>query len=178
MESRFGLGVAVEKEAVVDPLPWPVVHGMAISLENVPTPRYDLLPDQFFIKRVVQATRGCPFTCSFCTVPTLNPGFRTRPVERVIADVRYNQFRHCWQRKIVWFWDDNLTIDRAYARELLTALIPCKKWWLTQASMDLAKDHALLDLMRCSGCIGIFFGIESFQKAFLQDARKQQNKAE
>ena len=135
-----------------------VYHGMAISLENVPTPRYGLLPDQFFIKRVVQATRGCPFTCSFCTVPTLNPGFRTRPVERVIADVRYNQFRHWWQRKIVWFWDDNLTIDRAFARELLTALIPCKKWWLTQASMDVAKDHALLDLMRRSGCIGIFFG--------------------
>jgi radical SAM superfamily enzyme YgiQ (UPF0313 family) len=56
-----------------------VYHGAAVSLEAAPTPRYDLLPDQFFIKRVVQATRGCPFICSFCTAPTLNPGFRTRP---------------------------------------------------------------------------------------------------
>jgi len=152
-------------------------HGEPSSLADAPTPRYDLLPDQFFIRRVVQATRGCPFTCSFCTVPTLNPGFRTRPVERVIADVQYNQFRHWHQRKIVWFWDDNLTIDRTFARELLTALIPYKKWWLTQASMDVAKDVALLDLMRRSGCIGVFFGIESFQKESLRDAHKQQNKA-
>jgi radical SAM superfamily enzyme YgiQ (UPF0313 family) len=49
-------------------------------LEGLPTPRYDLLEDRFVVPRVVQATRGCPFTCSFCTVPDLNPGFRVRPV--------------------------------------------------------------------------------------------------
>ena len=153
-------------------------HGRAISLEAVPTPRYDLVPDQFFVKRVVQATRGCPFTCSFCTVPTLNPGFRTRPVKRILADVQYDHFQHWWERKIVWFWDDNLTINRDFARELLSALIPYRKWWLSQASMDVAKDAGLLDLMKRSGCIGIFFGIESFQKESLRDAHKQQNKAE
>ena len=111
-------------------------------------------------------------------MPTLNPGFRTRPVERVLADVKYNKFKHWWQRKIVWFWDDNLTINRDYARELFEALIPCKKWWLTQASMDISKDGSLLDLMKRSGCIGVFFGIESFGKDSLKDAHKQQNKAE
>ena len=155
-----------------------VYRGSPISLDEIPTPRYDLLPDRFFVKRVVQATRGCPFTCSFCTVPTLNPGFRTRTVERVLEDVGYNDFKHWWQRKIVWFWDDNLTIDRPYIRELLNGLIPHKKWWLTQASMDISKDPGLLDLMKRSGCIGIFFGIESFGKESLKDAHKQQNKAE
>src|SRR5262245_1343009 len=156
----------------------PVYRGRPMPLDDVPTPRYDLLPDKFFIKRVVQATRGCPFSCSFCTVPTLNPGFRTRSVERVLADVRYNRFRHWWQRKIVWFWDDNLTVSRPFARELLTALISLKKWWLTQASMDIASDVPLLDLMKRSGCIGVFFGIESFGKESLRDASKEQNKAE
>jgi len=151
-------------------------YGEAIPLKNVPTPRYDLLPSTFFIPRVLQATRGCPFTCSFCTVPTLNPGFRTRPVPDVINDVRYNKFKHWWQRKVVWFWDDNLTIKRDYIRELLTAMVPEKKWWLTQASMDIAKDPGLLDLMKKSGCIGIFFGIESFGLDSLKDAHKQQNK--
>ncbi len=155
-----------------------VYYGQAASLDDIPTPRYDLLPDQFFIKRVVQATRGCPFTCSFCTVPILNPGFRTRPVERILADVQYNRFRFWWERKIVWFWDDNLTIKRDFAHELFTALIPFRKWWLTQASMDVAHDTELLDLMKRSGCIGIFFGIESFGKESLKDAHKQQNKSE
>ncbi len=155
-----------------------IYEGIPTGLEEVPTPRYDLLPDAFFVKRVVQATRGCPFSCSFCTVPTLNPGFRMRPVEKILKDINYNQFRHWWQRKIVWFWDDNLTINRTFARKLLHAMIPLKKWWLTQASMDIARDRELLDLMESSGCIGIFFGIESFEKQSLKDAHKQQHKAE
>lgn len=150
--------------------------GKALPLDGIPTPRYDLLSDRFFITRVVQATRGCPFTCSFCTVPALNPGFRTRPVSDVIRDVQYAQFRHWWQRKVIWFWDDNLTIKRQYARALLAAMVPLRKWWLTQASMDIAEDGALLELMKRSGCIGIFFGIESFGSESLQDAQKPQNK--
>lgn len=147
------------------------------SLERIPTPRYDLLQGRFFVPRVVQATRGCPFTCSFCTVPSLNPGFRTRPVADVIQDIQYDRFPHWWQRKIVWFWDDNLTANRPYIRELLRAMVPLRKWWLTQASLDIGKDDALLRLMQRSGCIGIFFGIESFGSESLRDAHKPQNQA-
>ncbi len=150
--------------------------GAAQPLSALPTPRYDLLPGSFFIRRVVQATRGCPFTCSFCTVPTINPGFRVRPVGDVVEDIKYDRFPHWWQRKVVWFWDDNLTAKRSYIRELLTAMIPLKKWWLTQASMDIGNDDALLDLMKDSGCIGIFFGIESFGAESLRDAHKPQNR--
>ncbi|MGB8511149.1 MAG: radical SAM protein [Pyrinomonadaceae bacterium] len=153
-------------------------EGQALPLNNIPTARYDLLPDSFFIPRVLQATRGCPFTCSFCTVPTLNPGFRTRPVSDVVRDISYDNFKHWWQRKIVWFWDDNLTIKREYIKELLHAMIPLKRWWLTQASMDISKDKELLKLMQSSGCIGIFFGIESFGEESLKDARKRQNKVQ
>src|SRR5262245_3229920 len=150
--------------------------GASLPLAKIPTPRYDLLPKCFFIQRVVQATRGCPFSCSFCTVPILNPGFRTRPVEDVIRDIRHDRFRWWWQRKIVWFWDDNLTVKRPYIKELLRRMIPLRKWWLTQASMDIAEDDELLNLMRDSGCIGVFFGIESFGKESLEDAGKRQNK--
>ena len=153
-----------------------VYTGTPCDMNNLPTPRYDLLPDRFFIKKVIQATRGCPFSCSFCTVPSLNPGFRLRPVADVIRDASYDDFRHWWQRKIVWFWDDNLTIKRPYIKQLLNEMIPLKKWWLTQASMDIAKDSELLDLMKASGCIGVFLGIESFGVDSLADANKRQNK--
>lgn len=148
------------------------------DLQNIPTPRYDLLPDNFFIKKVIQATRGCPFSCSFCTVPSLNPGFRMRPVEDVIRDASYDRFPHWWQRKVVWFWDDNLTINRKYIKALLLEMQKLNKWWLTQASIDITKDDELLDLMKASGCIGIFLGIESFDKASLADANKKQNRIE
>ncbi|WP_343745856.1 radical SAM protein [Chitinophaga sp.] len=150
--------------------------GSPCDMQDLPTPRYDLLPNKFFIRKVIQATRGCPFSCSFCTVPSLNPGFRLRPVKDVLRDAGYDQFDYWWQRKIVWFWDDNLTIRRPYIRELLQEMIPLKKWWLTQASMDIAKDPELLDLMKASGCIGVFLGIESFGTDSLADANKRQNK--
>ncbi len=152
--------------------------GVALPLNGLPTPRYDLLPHRFLVRRVVQATRGCPFSCSFCSVPSVNPGFRVRPVDEVIRDVRYDAFPHWWQRKVVWFWDDNLTARRAYVKELLRAMVPLKKWWLTQASMDIARDRELLDLMQASGCIGVFFGIESFGTESLKDAHKPQNKVD
>ncbi len=151
--------------------------GTAEPLDGLPVPRYDLLQGRFFIPRVVQATRGCPFTCSFCTVPSINPGFRTRPVADVIKDIEYDRFPHWWQRKVVWFWDDNLTAKRSYIRELLAAMIPLRRWWLTQASMEISNDGGLLDLMKQSGCIGVFFGIESFGVESLRDAHKPQNKA-
>lgn len=154
----------------------PVYTGTPCDMNGLPTPRYDLLPDKFFIKKVIQATRGCPFSCSFCTVPSLNPGFRLRPVEDVVRDATYDNFRHWWQRKVVWFWDDNLTIKRPYIKHLLNEMIPLRKWWLTQASMDIAKDPELLDLMKTSGCIGVFLGIESFGTESLADANKRQNK--
>ena len=153
-----------------------VYKGTPCDMTSLPTPRYDLLPNKLFIKKVIQATRGCPFSCSFCTVPSLNPGFLLRPVADAIRDASYDKFSHWWQRKIVWFWDDNLTIKRPYIRQLLTEMIPLKKWWLTQASMDIAKDPELLDLMKASGCIGVFLGIESFGVDSLADANKRQNK--
>lgn len=154
----------------------PIYKGTPSDMKNLPTPTYNLLPDKFFIKKVIQATRGCPFTCSFCTVPSLNPGFRLRPVTDIIKDASYDDFKFWWQRKIVWFWDDNLTIRRPFIRELLKQMIPLNKWWLTQASMDIAKDSELLDLMKESGCIGVFLGIESFDNESLSDANKRQNK--
>ena len=155
----------------------PIYRGEPRPLAGLPTPRYDLLSNRFVIRRVIQATRGCPFACSFCSVPAVNPGFRTRPVGEVLRDVAYDKFPQPWQRKVVWFWDDNLTAQRRYVKELLAAMRPLNKWWLTQASLDIAEDPELLDLMRASGCIGVFFGIESFGAESLQHANKRQNKA-
>ncbi|MCU0290657.1 MAG: B12-binding domain-containing radical SAM protein [Thermoanaerobaculaceae bacterium] len=150
--------------------------GEVRPLDGLPTPRYDLLPQSFFVPRVLQATRGCRFSCSFCSVPAVNPGFRTRPVEEVIADIAYDHFPHWWQRKLVWFWDDNPTADRPHFKELLRRMIPLRRWWLTQASLDIVHDSELLDLMEASGCIGVFLGIESFGNEALAEANKRHNR--
>jgi radical SAM superfamily enzyme YgiQ (UPF0313 family) len=153
-----------------------VYRGGSPSLEGLPTPRYDLLEPSFVVPRVVQATRGCPFTCRFCSVPDLNPGFRVRPVDEVMRDIATTRFRNPLQDKVVWFWDDNLLAKRRWAKDLLGELAGHKKWWLTQASIDIVKDRELLDAMERSGCIGIFLGIESLDADGLVSVDKKQNR--
>ncbi len=154
-----------------------VYQGGPVDLGGLPTPRYDLLEDRFVIRRVVQATRGCPFSCSFCSVPDFNPGFRTRPVAEVVRDIAATHFPSPVADKVVWFWDDNLLVKRRWAKELLREMRGLDKWWLTQASIDITHDAELLRAMRDSGCIGIFLGIESLDEADLRRANKKQNKA-
>jgi radical SAM superfamily enzyme YgiQ (UPF0313 family) len=154
-----------------------VYRGEPRALEGLPTPRYDLLEDRFLVPRVLQATRGCPFTCSFCSVPDLNPGFRVRPVGDVIRDIATTHFPLFWQERVAWFWDDNLLVQRRWAKELLREMAGLKREWLTQASIDIVKDKELLDLMERSGCIGIFLGIESLDDIDLQRVAKRQNRA-
>ena len=154
-----------------------VYRGEPRPLTGLPMPRYDLLERDFVVPRVLQATRGCPFTCSFCTVPDLNPGFRTRPIEDVIRDVAESHFPHSWQERVAWFWDDNLLVSRKWAKELLREMSGLGRWWLTQASIDIVKDGELLELMERSGCIGIFLGIESLDDSDLRAVHKRQNRA-
>lgn len=156
-------------------------RGEARPLAGLPSPRHDLLEDRFAVRRVVQATRGCPFSCSFCSVPELNPGFRVRPVDEVLRDVEKpvgpgGRDGNPLQEKLVWFWDDNLLVRRAWAKDLLRGLRGRGRWWLTQASIDIVRDRELMRLMRDSGCIGIFLGIETFTTAALRQASKRQNK--
>jgi radical SAM superfamily enzyme YgiQ (UPF0313 family) len=153
-----------------------VYVGSPSPLRDLPAPRYDLLEDGFVVPRVLQATRGCPFTCSFCAVPDLNPGFRTRPVDDVVRDIATTHFDRYWQEKVAWFWDDNLLASRRWAKDLLRAMVGMGRWWLTQASIDVVKDTELLDLMQRSGCIGIFLGIESLDDGDLRSVRKRQNR--
>lgn len=152
-----------------------VYRGEPSDLAGLPTPRYDLLEPRFMVRRVIQATRGCPFKCSFCAVPDLNPGFRMRPVTEVMRDVETGGFSLPWQERVAWFWDDNLLVQRRWAKDLLGAMRGAGRWWLTQASIDIVDDRDLMDRMEQSGCIGIFLGIESFDADALRSVDKRQN---
>jgi radical SAM superfamily enzyme YgiQ (UPF0313 family) len=144
-------------------------------LDGLPPPRYDLLEPAYFIGRTVMATRGCPFGCSFCSTPRLSPGFRTRPVDEVIRDIESYSGRTWYQRRVVWFWDDNLTADKRYAKDLLFEMVPLGKLWVTQASIECTYDVRLLRLMADSGCMGVFLGIETLSRENLRAVAKGHN---
>ncbi|MGR3219144.1 MAG: B12-binding domain-containing radical SAM protein [Candidatus Anammoxibacter sp.] len=146
------------------------------SLKGLPTARYDLIEKEFVFNHTVQATRGCPYNCSFCSIKSIYKCFRMRPIDEVINDITCYEGRNYLQNKMVWFWDANLIGNKDYAKELFRRMIPLKKWWFTQASIDIVKDKELMRLAAESGCKAIFIGIETFSQENLENIKKHQNR--
>ena len=139
------------------------------SLENLPMLRYDLLPkDSYYLPRVFQTSRGCPYNCSFCTVTsTFGARYRHRAIEDVVREIKETRGQN-----LIVFTDDNIMADRRRAKELFKALKELKIIWGSQASLDSARDTKLLELAKESGCRGLFVGIESISKETLKEANK------
>jgi len=115
--------------------------------------------------------RGCPFDCDFCSITAFsNQCRRSRKVEDIIAEIRRAK------RKRVFFVDDNLTIDRSFAKELFAALKPLRIQWISQVSIDVAQDSELVKAMRESGCLGVLIGFESLSKDVLAKMSKSVNR--
>jgi radical SAM superfamily enzyme YgiQ (UPF0313 family) len=115
----------------------------------------------------VQAARGCPYDCSFCSA-TLFAGrkYRFRPVGNVIAEIKG------MNNRLIFFLDDNIFSSEAYCRELFSELKKLNVIWVGQASLHLtASNPELLRLAADSGCFSLFVGIESLSEANLRATR-------
>lgn len=146
-------------------------NSAAVSLDNLPSPRWDLLRRRrYFIPQTVQVSRGCPISCSFCSVSSFSGRVqRFRPLPHVLAEIE------ALSRKLFIFVDDNIAGDPARAKELFAAMIPLKKHWVGQSSLSIAEDSELLELAARSGCIGLLIGFESISPAVLRSVGKQIN---
>ncbi len=149
-----------------------------IHLPDSPPPRLSAA-QRPYSQGIVQCTRGCPFTCEFCDIIVMyGRKMRFKPVRQVIAEVE------AWADRgatYLFFADDNFVGHRAYAKDLLRALI---KWnrkrshplsFHTQASIDMVRDDELLGLLRDANFFSVFVGVESPRKASLAETHKSQN---
>jgi radical SAM superfamily enzyme YgiQ (UPF0313 family) len=151
-------------------------------LTGLPIPNWDLYrPKRYLPVHMVETTRGCPVDCDFCSVTTNFGGrYRNRPVEDVLAELRTLRpfdglltLRNC-----VFFVDDNIVSNRAYAREFLSRLREFKVRWFGQASMNIASDPDILKLCQESGCAGLFLGFESLSAETISSVGKRVNRPE
>ena len=144
------------------------------SLANMPAPRWDLIKGRRYGKSVTIATRGCPHTCDYCSIPLLyGPRtFRYRPVDEVVREIAMSPTR------AVVFWDDNIGANPRYAKELFRALTPLGKWWTSQCTAAAAHDEELVALAARSGCKALFLGLESISQESLEATNKGHNRVE
>jgi radical SAM superfamily enzyme YgiQ (UPF0313 family) len=147
--------------------------GKIVDLADAP-----LLQKQHFHRRdhtagTLFATRGCPNNCEFCAIACMYQNeFRARPVTEVVKD--FSTFRG----KVIVFWDDNISADTEYAKELFRAIAPYKKWWTSQASIRAGEDDEFLELAYKSGCRHLFIGFESISQLSLDESNKGFNRVE
>ena len=142
-----------------------------IEMSDMVIPRRDLLNRSMYSSFYsVQATRGCPFNCEFCTVTTFfGQEFRTRPIDEVVREVKG------LESKEFFFIDDNITGRAGFAKKLFKELIPLNCKWGGQTTLNFAKDEELLSLYAKSGGRYAFIGFETLSDDNLSKISKSWN---
>jgi len=119
-------------------------------------------------------SRGCPHPCEYCAIQTYyGRTYRTRPVDDVIADVR--RLRTLGARRLL-FLDDNPVARPEEAKELFRRLIPERVQWVSQSTINVARDPELLDLVARSGARVLSIGFESLSEESLESVGKGFNR--
>ena len=134
---------------------------------EIPWSRRDILAGKRYVTtQTIQASRGCPYDCAFCTVTQyFGNRFRYRAAADILAEIR------SFPKKFVIILDDNFLGDPAKARPILEGMADLGIRWGSQTSLRFAEDPELLKLVVRSGCIGLFVGIESVAGSFSQLAK-------
>ncbi len=148
------------------------------DLKNLPRPRHELLKlNRYLFKAVpVQASRGCPYRCSFCEIPVFYDGsYRTRPIGDIVEEIKQTIKVTGFRR--FQFIDDQLTGKHKFARELFKALAPLNIRFSALWTINSNHDEDLLDLAAKAGIFHVNIGVESISQDSLLSMNKIQNHA-
>ncbi len=151
------------------------------EISKAPLPRWDLLEMDKYASMNLQYSRGCPHNCEFCSVTMLNGRRpRTKDREQLLAELD-SLYSTGWQGN-VFIVDDNFIGNRKKLKqETLPALIEWSEknhypfTFTTEASLNLADDEELMDMMIKAGFYHTFIGIETPNLESLEECGKYQN---
>ena len=180
-ESETTWPVYLEDLAAGRPTLTRYVQSERSDMTKIPKPRLDLIMSDRYRVASIQFSRGCPFLCEFCDIIVMFGRVpRVKNVEQVIAelqDVVDAGFRQCF------LVDDNFIGNKREAKKVLLAIAAWQKTLAgplhlsTEASVNLADEPELLDLMRQAHFDRVFVGIETPNLASLKETRKNSEPA-
>jgi radical SAM superfamily enzyme YgiQ (UPF0313 family) len=151
------------------------------DISRTPVPLWSLINMKQYSSMSLQYSRGCPFDCDFCDIIVLN-GHRPRTKSgRQMVDELEALYRRGW-RGSLFIVDDNFIGNKKKLKaETLPAIIEWSKHkkhpftFFTEASINLADDEGLMDLMAEAGFNRVFIGIETPNEESLVECNKRQN---
>jgi len=149
------------------------------DMAQLPLPRVDLLKADRYMFGSMQISRGCPFTCEFCDIiVTFGRRPRLKRSEQVLAELE--SFCRAGL-KIVFVVDDNLIGNKKAIKLVLRDIVAWQQerayplTLFTEASLDLAEDDELMELMGLANFQSVFIGIETPNEDSLRETKKLQN---
>ncbi|MGM0418981.1 MAG: B12-binding domain-containing radical SAM protein [Thermodesulfobacteriota bacterium] len=144
-------------------------------------PRFDLLKLKEYASMAVQYSRGCPFHCEFCDI-WIKYGNKPRLKTAANLLAEFDELYRLGWRQSIFLVDDNFIGNKKRLKnELLPELI---KWQekhghpfrlYTEASINMAEDEELMNLMAEAGLDQVFVGIETPSEEALEETGKSQN---
>jgi len=151
------------------------------SITKVPVPRYDLIDFRHYATMAVQFSRGCPYDCEFCDIIVMNGRVpRTKSPAQLVNELEALRTRG-W-KDTVFIVDDNFIGNKKLTKALLREMISWRSrvrtemGFFTEASVNLADDVELCELMVQAGFKKVFLGIETPSAESLEECRKLQNR--
>jgi radical SAM superfamily enzyme YgiQ (UPF0313 family) len=152
-----------------------------LPLSDFPTPAYGKSAMAEYLIGTFQFSSGCPYRCEFCDIPALygrqprlkTPEQLTTELDAILAEKGHPS--------VIYFVDDNFIGNRKATREMLPHLIAWQKkrgyplGFACEATLNIAKQTDILELMREAGFTGIFVGIETPELDALMHMKKEHN---
>ena len=150
------------------------------ALSTTPLPHFKLASLKHYSSMSVQYSRGCPFQCEFCDIIEIYGRVpRTKSNPQMLDELE--ALRQTGWRGSVFIVDDNFIGNKRNVKNFLPELADWSERngrpfsFFTEASVNLAEDDELLEMMRRAGFYRVFLGIETPVKESLKEAKKGQN---
>jgi len=151
-----------------------------INIEKIPLPFWSLINHKKYASMAVQYSKGCPFNCDFCSITTMDGHIsRTKTPQQMTEEL--DAIYNFGFRGSVFIVDDNFIGNKKNVKLMLKELIQWQKQhnypftFFTEASINLAKEHDLMCLMRLSNFYKVIIGIETTNIKSLRECGKLQN---
>jgi radical SAM superfamily enzyme YgiQ (UPF0313 family) len=150
------------------------------ALNLTPIPHFQLAELSRYSAMSVQYSRGCPFNCEFCDIIEIYGRVpRTKTNEQMLAEL--DTLQSLGWRGQVFIVDDNFIGNKRNVKKLLPELVEWSErhqhpfLFVTEASVNLAEDDQLLEMMHRAHFRRVFLGIETPVEESLKEAQKGQN---
>lgn len=151
------------------------------EMATSPVPEYGLLQMKSYAFMNIQFSRGCPYACDFCEITSLlGHKVRMKKPQQIIDEMEA-LYKLNW-RGPVSIVDDNFIGNKKYIK---MHLLPLMKDWMIehkypfsfniQASIDMADDPELMEMLTEAGFGSAFIGIETPEEVSLKGCKKFQN---